>query len=70
MTTDFQKDKLKKSFLIGSIFMAALFMTFGSHGSFSPLDIGFYMSIGAALLWYVLSYYGGLFVLRKRKNNI
>lgn len=69
MTTDFQKDKLKKRFIIGSVYMAALFMAFGSHGSFSPLDIGFYTSLGAAVLWYFLSYYGYLMVLRKRKFN-
>lgn len=68
MTTDFKKDKLKKRFIIGSICMAALFMTFGSHGSLSPLDIGFYTSLGAALLWYFLSYNGYLLVLRKSKN--
>nr|MBI1228515.1 hypothetical protein [Cytophagales bacterium] len=69
MTTNSKKDKLKKRFLIGSFFMAALFMAFGSHGSFSPLDIGFYTSIGAAVGWYFLSYYWYLFVLRKRKSN-
>jgi hypothetical protein len=69
MTTNFQKHKLKKRFFIGSVCMAALLMAFGSHGSFSPWDIGFYMSIGAAVLWFFLSYYGYLFVLRKRKNN-
>jgi len=69
LTIDFEKDKLKKRLIIGSVCMAALFMAFGSHDSFSPLDIGFYMSIGAAVLWFFLSYYGYLKVLRKRKNN-
>lgn len=69
MTIDFQKNKLKKRLIIGSVGMAALFMAFGSHGSFSPLDIGFYTSLGAAVLWYFLSYYGYLMVLRKRKFN-
>ena len=69
MATDSQKDKLKKRFLIGSVGMAILFMAFGSHGSFSPLDVGFYTSLGAAVGWYFLSYYGYLLVLRKRKNN-
>lgn len=68
MTTNFQKDKLKKRFLIGSVCMAALLMAFGSHGSFSPLDIGFYTSIGAAVGWYFFGYYGYLLVLRKSKN--
>lgn len=69
MTNDSHKDKLKKRFIIGSIFMASLFMAFGSHGSFSSMDIGFYTSLGAAVGWYFLSYYGYLVVLRKRKNN-
>lgn len=52
-----QHKKTKKRFIIGSIGMAVLFMTFGSYGSFSPLEVGFYTSIGAAVLWYYLSYY-------------
>lgn len=38
--------------------MAILFMAFGSYGSFNPFEIGFYTSIGAAILWFYLSYYG------------
>ena len=69
MATDSQKDKLKKRFLIGSVGMAILFMAFGSHGSFSPLDVGFYMSIVAAVGWYFLCYYGYLVGFQKRKNH-
>jgi|GEM_PF-2929616 len=45
--------------------MAILFMAFGSYGSFNPFEIGFYTSIGAAILWFYLSYYGfGILKLR------
>tara|TARA_R110001592_G_scaffold338552_1_gene625783 strand:- start:147749 stop:147889 length:141 start_codon:yes stop_codon:yes gene_type:complete len=37
--------------------MAILLMTFGSYGSFNPLDVGFYTSIGASTVWFFLSYY-------------
>jgi hypothetical protein len=30
-------------------------MLFGSHGSFDPTEIGFYTSIGAGIVWYILS---------------
>ncbi|AKP53734.1 hypothetical protein CA2015_4391 [Cyclobacterium amurskyense] len=50
--------KLKKRFIISSMGMAILLMTFGSFGSFYPFDVGFYTSIGAAIVWFYLSYYG------------
>lgn len=65
MNKNLQNEKLKKRFIIGSIGMAVLFMTFGSYGSFNPLKIGFYTSIGAAILWFYLSYYGFKWLLGK-----
>ncbi|MBD3630574.1 hypothetical protein G9Q97_08735 [Cyclobacterium sp. GBPx2] len=62
-----QPKKTKKRFIIGSIGMAIIFMAFGSYGSFSPLEVGFYTSIGAAVLWYYLSYYVFKWLLDKGK---
>ncbi len=67
MNTEFKNEKLKKRFIIGSLGIAILFMAFGSYGSFNPLDIGFYTSIGAAVLWYYLSYYGFILTMSKRR---
>lgn len=50
--------KLKKRFAIASVGMLFLYMTFGSYGSFNPLDVGFYTSIGMGIVWFYLSYYG------------
>ena len=58
MNNNIKTGKLKYRFIIGSIAMAILFMTFGSYGSFNPFEIGFYTSISAAILWFYLSYYG------------
>ena len=49
---DIQKEKLKKRFIIGSVGIAILFIAFGAYGSFNPLEVNFYTSIGAAVLWF------------------
>ncbi|MDO6438619.1 hypothetical protein Q4534_14445 [Cyclobacterium sp. 1_MG-2023] len=68
MDNNFKIEKLKKRFIIGSFCMAILFMAFGSFGSFNPLEIGFYTSIGAAIFWFYLSYYGFKWLLGRSKT--
>lgn len=67
MNTEFKNEKLKNRFIIGSFGIAILFMAFWSFGSFNPLDVGFYTSIGAAVLWYYFSYYGFMLTMSKRR---
>ena len=56
--------KLKKRFIIASMGMAILLMTFGSFGSFYPFDVGFYTSIG--IVWFYFSFYGFKWFLAKK----
>ena len=67
MNINFKIEKIKKRFIIGSFWMAILFMAFGSFGSFNPFEIGFYTSIGAAIFWFYLSYYGFKWLLGRIK---
>ncbi len=48
--------------------MALLFMAFGSYGSFNQFEIGFYTSIGAAIAWFYISYYGFKWLLGRNKS--
>lgn len=48
--------------------MALLLMAFGSYGSFSPFEIGFYTSIGAAIAWFYISYFVFRWLLGKNKT--
>jgi len=59
------KSKTKIALIISSILFALAFMTFGSYGSFNPSEIGFYTSIGAGVVWFLLMY----LVLRKSINK-
>jgi hypothetical protein len=58
--------KLKKRFIIASMGMAILLMTFGSFGSFYPFDVGFYTSIGMGIVWFYFSFYGFKWFLAKK----
>ena len=55
------KTRTIAALIIGSILFTLSLMTFGSHGSFNPTEIGFYTSIGAGLLWFI----GMYFILKK-----
>lgn len=68
MNNNFKIEKIKKRFIIGSFWMAILFMAFGSFGSFNPLEIGFYTSIGAAIFWFFLSYCGFKWLFGRSKT--
>ncbi|SEJ60453.1 hypothetical protein SAMN05192553_1061 [Cyclobacterium xiamenense] len=68
MNNTLKNGKLRNRFIIGSIGMALLLMVFGSYGSFNPFEIGFYTSVGAAIAWFYLSYYGFKWLLGRNKT--
>ncbi|WP_114752511.1 hypothetical protein [Pleomorphovibrio marinus] len=60
-----RKRRTKGRFILGGLCFAVLLMTFGSYGSFNPLEVGFYTSLGAGALWFFLSYHGFKWLRRK-----
>ena len=41
----------------GGILVSLALMIFGPYGSMNPSESGFYTSIGAGILWFIISYY-------------
>lgn len=59
-------DRFRKRLKLVSFVFVLVLMTFGSHGSFNPAEVGFYTSIGAGILFHFLTLYGFRALIEKR----
>ena len=50
--------------IAGAILVSLALMIFGPYGSLDPAETGFYTSLGAGLLWFIITY----FALKKYLN--
>ena len=41
----------------GAILVTLALMIFGPYGSLNPAETGFYTSLGAGLLWFIITYF-------------
>jgi hypothetical protein len=57
---------IKRRFIFASIVWTLIMMWLAPYGSFNPFEVGFYTSIMAGLMFYLVTYHAFKFLLNKQ----